>query len=30
MNFADLTSKLEQLEKEERKDAEFEWIWKEC
>jgi hypothetical protein len=29
MNFADLTSNLEQLEQEERKEAEFEWIWKE-
>ena len=29
INFADLTSNLEQLEQEERKEAEFEWIWKE-
>ena len=29
MNFADLTSNLQQLEQEERKEAEFEWIWKE-
>ncbi len=29
MNFTDLTSSLEQLEQEERKEAEFEWIWKE-
>jgi hypothetical protein len=29
MNFADLTSNLEQLEQEERKEGEFEWIWKE-
>lgn len=29
MNFSDLTSSLLQLEQEERKEAEFEWIWKE-
>ena len=29
MNFSDLTSSLVQLEQEERKEAEFEWIWKE-
>ena len=29
MNFSDLTSSLVQLEEEERKEAEFEWIWKE-
>jgi hypothetical protein len=29
MNFADLTSNLFHLEQEERKEAEFEWIWKE-
>ena len=29
MNFADLTSNLQYLEQEERKEAEFEWIWKE-
>ena len=28
MNFSDLTSNLEILEKEERKEVEFEWIWK--
>lgn len=28
MNFADLTDNLQQLEREERKEAEFEWIWK--
>ena len=29
MNYSDLTSHLDQLESEERKEAEFEWIWKE-
>lgn len=29
MNFSDLASSLERLEQEERKEAEFEWIWKE-
>ena len=29
MNYSDLASHLDQLESEERKDAEFEWIWKE-
>jgi hypothetical protein len=28
MNFSDLASSLERLEQEERKEAEFEWIWK--
>jgi hypothetical protein len=29
MNFTDLASNLERLEQEERKEVEFEWIWKE-
>jgi hypothetical protein len=29
MNFADLNSNLEELEKEERKEVEFDWMWKE-
>jgi hypothetical protein len=29
MNYSDLASYLDQLESEERKEAEFEWIWKE-
>jgi hypothetical protein len=29
MNYSDLASHLDQLESEERKEAEFEWIWKE-
>jgi hypothetical protein len=29
MNFSDLASSLERLEQEERKEVEFEWIWKE-
>ncbi len=29
MNFSDLSSSLENLEQEERKEVEFEWIWKE-
>ncbi len=29
MNFSDLASSLERLESEERKEVEFEWIWKE-
>ncbi len=29
MNLSDLTSSLVSLEKEERKEAEFEWIWRE-
>ena len=29
MNFSDLASNLERLEQEERKEVEFEWIWKE-
>ncbi len=28
MNFSDLANSLHQLEEEERKEAEFEWIWK--
>ena len=28
MNFSDLASNLERLEQEERKEVEFEWIWK--
>jgi hypothetical protein len=28
MNFSDLTLSLERLEQEERKEVEFEWIWK--
>ena len=28
MNYSDLTSNLERLEQEERKEVEFEWIWK--
>jgi hypothetical protein len=28
MNFTDLSSSLENLEQEERKEVEFEWIWK--
>lgn len=28
MNLSDLANNLEQLEQEERKEAEFEWIWK--
>ncbi len=28
MNFSDLSSSLENLEQEERKEVEFEWIWK--
>ncbi len=28
MNFSDLTDNLNHLEQEERKEAEFEWIWK--
>ncbi len=27
MNFSDLTDHLTHLEQEERKEAEFEWIW---
>jgi hypothetical protein len=29
MNYSELASYLDQLESEERKEAEFEWIWKE-
>jgi hypothetical protein len=29
MNFSDLASNLERLDQEERKDVEYEWIWKE-
>ena len=29
MNFADLNSNLEELQKEERKEVEFDWMWKE-
>jgi hypothetical protein len=29
MNFTDIASNLERLEQEERKEVEFEWIWKE-
>ena len=29
MNFSDIASSLERLNQEERKEAEFEWIWKE-
>ena len=29
MNYSNLASHLDQLESEERKEAEFEWIWKE-
>ena len=29
MNYSDLASHLDQLESEERKETEFEWIWKE-
>ena len=29
MNYSDLASHLDNLESEERKEAEFEWIWKE-
>ena len=29
MNYSDLASHLDQLESEEGKEAEFEWIWKE-
>jgi hypothetical protein len=29
MNYSDLASHLYHLESEERKEAEFEWIWKE-
>ena len=29
MNYSDLSSSLERLEQEERKEVEFEWIWKE-
>ena len=29
LNFSDLVSNFEKLEKEERKESEFEWIWKE-
>jgi hypothetical protein len=29
MNYSDLASHLDHLESEERKEAEFEWIWKE-
>ena len=29
MNYSDLASHLDQLESDERKEAEFEWIWKE-
>ena len=28
MNFSDLASSLDRLEQEERKEVEFEWIWK--
>ena len=28
MNFSDLSSSFEKLEHEERKEVEFEWIWK--
>lgn len=28
MNFTDLSSSLERLEQEERKEVEYEWIWK--
>lgn len=28
MNFSDIASSLENLEQEERKEVEFEWIWK--
>ncbi len=28
MNFSELSSKLELIENEERKETEFEWIWK--
>ena len=28
MNFSELTLSLERLEQEERKEVEFEWIWK--
>ena len=29
MNFSDIAGSLERLNQEERKEAEFEWIWKE-
>ena len=29
MNFSDLSLKLEIMEQEDRKDVEYEWIWKE-
>jgi hypothetical protein len=29
MNYSDLASHLDHLESEERKESEFEWIWKE-
>jgi hypothetical protein len=29
MNFFDLAGSLERLNQEERKEAEFDWIWKE-
>ncbi len=29
MNFSDLNNSLERLELEERKEVEYEWIWKE-
>jgi hypothetical protein len=29
MNFDDLNSNLEELQKEERKEVEFDWMWKE-
>jgi hypothetical protein len=29
MNFSDLARNLKVLEQEERKEAEFDWIWKE-
>ena len=28
MNFSDLASNLERLDQEERKEVEYEWIWK--
>jgi hypothetical protein len=28
MNFSDLASHLDKIESEERKESEFEWIWK--
>jgi hypothetical protein len=28
MNFSDLASNLKRLDQEERKDVEYEWIWK--